>query len=185
MNDLIERQALIDAFWELDVEIRPLAINAIIDMIRTLPSAEMPKRTGKSTQNVPNDDLVSRKAAIDAVEGITSSMSICVNLDECHGMKRMQRQAVIELANLPPAQPDISKDGTLTVTVPKGSDVKRVLVQEKGSTYGALFYKDSQLDIVYCHECRHFDEDNGVCKVDGNGGWQADDYCSTGQRREG
>ena len=50
------------------------------------------------------DDLISRQAAIDAVEHITSSMSVCVNSDECHGMKRMQRQAVIELANLPSAQ---------------------------------------------------------------------------------
>ena len=34
-------------------------------------------------------DLISRQAAIDAIEGITSSMSVCVNSDECHGMKRM------------------------------------------------------------------------------------------------
>ena len=47
------------------------------------------------------DDSISRQVAIDAVEHITSSMSVCVNSDECHGMKRMQRQAVIELANLP------------------------------------------------------------------------------------
>lgn len=53
------------------------------------------------------DDLISRKAAIDAVENITSSMSVCINSDECYGMKKMQRQAVIELANLPPAQPEI------------------------------------------------------------------------------
>ena len=53
------------------------------------------------------DDLISRQAAIDAIEYITSSMSVCVNTDECHGMKRMQRQAVIELANLPSAQPEI------------------------------------------------------------------------------
>ena len=52
------------------------------------------------------NDLISRQAAIDAVEHITSSMSVCVNSDECHGMKRMQRQTVIELTNLPPAQPE-------------------------------------------------------------------------------
>ena len=52
-------------------------------------------------------DFISRQAAIEAVEHITSSMSVCVNTDECHGMKRMQRQAVIELANLPSAQPEI------------------------------------------------------------------------------
>ena len=52
-------------------------------------------------------DLISRQAAIEAVEHITSSMSVCVNTNECHGMKRMQRQVVIELANLPSAQPEI------------------------------------------------------------------------------
>ena len=57
-----------------------------------------------------NQDCISRQAAIDAVEHITSSMSVCVNTDECHGMKRMQRQAVIELANLPSAQPDATRN---------------------------------------------------------------------------
>lgn len=52
-------------------------------------------------------DPIERQDAIDAIEHITSSMSVCVNTDECHGMKRMQRQAVIELANLPSAQPEI------------------------------------------------------------------------------
>ena len=55
------------------------------------------------------DDTISRSAAIDAVEHITSSMSICLNEDECHGMKRMQRQAVLELANMPSAQPNLSE----------------------------------------------------------------------------
>lgn len=55
-------------------------------------------------------DFISRQAAIEAVEHITSSMSVCVNTDECHGMKRMQRQAVIELANLPSAQPEPCDD---------------------------------------------------------------------------
>ena len=50
-------------------------------------------------------DCISRQRAIDAIEHITTSMSICVNSDECHGMKRMQRQAVIELANMPAIQP--------------------------------------------------------------------------------
>ena len=51
-------------------------------------------------------DYIERQAAIDAVEYITSSMSVCVNSDECHGMKRMQMYAVIELSNLPSAQPE-------------------------------------------------------------------------------
>ena len=58
-------------------------------------------------------DLISRAAAIDAIEHITSSMSVCVNTDECHGMKRMQRQAVIELANLPSAKPEITLESAI------------------------------------------------------------------------
>ena len=58
----------------------------------------------------PCTDTISRRVAIDAIEHIISSMSVCVNTDECHGMKRMQRQAVIELANLPSAQPEPCED---------------------------------------------------------------------------
>ena len=54
-----------------------------------------------------SDDMIYRQDAIDEIEGITSSMSICVNSDECHGMKRMQRQAVLEITNMPSAQPEI------------------------------------------------------------------------------
>ena len=76
------------------------------EAISALQAQDLPKPTAESVQNVQNEDLILRKAAIDAVEHIASSMSICVNTDECHGMKRMQRQAVIELANLPSAQPE-------------------------------------------------------------------------------
>lgn len=63
----------------------------------------------KAQKPEPCEDVVSRQTAIEAVEHITSSMSVCVNTDECHGMKRMQRQAVIELVNLPSAQPERKK----------------------------------------------------------------------------
>ena len=49
-------------------------------------------------------DPIERQDAIDAVENITSSMSVCINRDECHGMRRMQRRAVIALEDLLPAQ---------------------------------------------------------------------------------
>lgn len=52
------------------------------------------------------NDLLRRQDCIEAIEGITCSMSLCVNADECHGMKRMQRQAVLEIANMPAVQPD-------------------------------------------------------------------------------
>ena len=47
---------------------------------------------------------IDRHKAIEAIKSITSSMSVCVNSDECHGMQRMQRQAVIELTNLPSSE---------------------------------------------------------------------------------
>lgn len=40
MDDLISKQAVIDAFWSLDVELRPSAIDAILNRINGLPSAQ-------------------------------------------------------------------------------------------------------------------------------------------------
>ena len=53
-DNLISRQAAIDAFWQLDIEIRPLAINAIKNMLMSLPPAQqwipcserLPKKSG-------------------------------------------------------------------------------------------------------------------------------------------
>lgn len=39
-DDAISRQAAIDAFWKLDIELRPSAIDAITDMLKMLPSAQ-------------------------------------------------------------------------------------------------------------------------------------------------
>lgn len=36
----------------------------------------------------------------------------------------------------------IAPDGTLTITVPKGTTVSRVLVEEDGTQWGGLFYAD-------------------------------------------
>ena len=56
------------------------------------------------------DKLISQQAAINVVSEITTTMSVCANKDECYGMKRMQKQAITELANLPSAEPEaISK----------------------------------------------------------------------------
>lgn len=41
MDDLIRRQDAIDAFWKLEVEIRPSAIYAIDEMLKQLPSANV------------------------------------------------------------------------------------------------------------------------------------------------
>lgn len=51
-----------------------------------------------------DDDCISRKMAVEAIEGIVSSMSVCFSVDECHGMKRMQKRAIDEVKSLPPIQ---------------------------------------------------------------------------------
>ena len=40
MSDLISRHAAIDALWSLDAELRPSAIDAILNMLNGLPSVQ-------------------------------------------------------------------------------------------------------------------------------------------------
>ena len=124
MNDVISRQAAIDALKKdmasLDHIIKGMSANDVrldayvlqrnqvnydIYTINNLPTAQ-PEQLSTNLASL-GMDCISRRAAIDAIEHITTSMSICLNSDECHGMKRMQRQAVIELANMPAIQPEI------------------------------------------------------------------------------
>ena len=100
-------------------------------------------------------DLIDRQAAIEAVEHITSSMSICVNTDECHGMKRMQRQAVIELANLPSAQPERMR-GTWIIKDNPGTGWYRVTCSECGEDVASTapwFYPNAKVTWDYCPNC--------------------------------
>ena len=54
MSDLINRQDVIEAFWKLDIELRPSAIDAITDMLKTLPSAEPERKRGEWKFRSPN-----------------------------------------------------------------------------------------------------------------------------------
>ena len=40
MDDTISRQAAIDAVWKLEAELRPSAIDAVLDMLKNLPSVQ-------------------------------------------------------------------------------------------------------------------------------------------------
>lgn len=53
------------------------------------------------------DDLISRREAIDEIEYIATGKSVCISVDECYGMKKMQQLAVLAIANMSPAQPKI------------------------------------------------------------------------------
>ena len=52
------------------------------------------------------NDLIDRQAAIDAVENLVSSMSVCISIDECHGMRDMKYRALKAISALPSAQPE-------------------------------------------------------------------------------
>lgn len=195
ISNFISRKAAIDQIHQsynlLEAE----------DRLKELPSA---KPEGKDINVTTTDALISRQAAIDAVNGLIDRFerilsdiretkvddSVCgmceydgafigqsgdwcnecpgFDKDDCFKLSDECRKRWIREANLPSAQPDLSDY----------SDKLWRAAYERGK-------KEAMESIVRCGECRHFDEDNGVCKVDGNGGWQADDFCSTGQRREG
>ena len=78
MNDLISREAAINAirrkYNENDSDYPTMYQMGLHDanvIIEELPAAQLetPERTEKSSQNVPNDDLISRKAAIEVASG--------------------------------------------------------------------------------------------------------------------
>ena len=68
MDDLISRQAAIDAFWKLEVELRPSAIDAVLDMLKNLPSVQ-PKLSNNSKElDNDNGELIGREEAIGLIK---------------------------------------------------------------------------------------------------------------------
>lgn len=89
---------------------------------------------------------------------------------------------------------NLLQDGTLTISVPRGTEVKRVLVEEEGTQFGSLFYPDRE--VVFCKDCdRHnasiFDEGVGeICPlVQYRGKAQGHEFdyqfCVYGRRKDG
>ena len=80
------------------------------------------------------NDTISRQAAISAICNACGKID-CDKMDKC------------EKLQLPPADVvpySIEPDGTLTVTVPKGTKrIGRILIEEDGTQYGGLFYPDT------------------------------------------
>ena len=81
-----------------DIEIQNLAMEGcsptftVSEIIDLIDSVESDKQTEESAQNVPNDDLISRKAAIDALK-----------------RSRFLVDAMEKVNKLPPAQPERKK----------------------------------------------------------------------------
>lgn len=88
------------------------------------------------------DDYISRQAAIDAFNRIKNTLK---NPKTAHYDTLMFYEIEDVLEDVEPADVlpySIDPDGTLTITVPKGMKVGRVLVQEDGTQWGGLFYAD-------------------------------------------
>ena len=114
MSDLISRQAAIEqieAIFPVDPHANEcaegVAIGAALakQFISTLPSAqpESAKRTAEAEQNVSDSDLISRKAAIDAFDGVKVDEENCTEYDI--GYNDGIDFAVSRLSVLPSAQP--------------------------------------------------------------------------------
>lgn len=106
MDDLISRNAAIDAVENIDcsdgVGISALkceAVDDVVTAIKALPSAqpEIEERKEESAQNVPKEDLISRKAAIDSLDSFI--------LDETTNLQGDSVREILE--SLPSAEPEI------------------------------------------------------------------------------
>lgn len=91
--------------------------------------------------NVPTNDLISRRQAIEIILNgkVDEDDSLVECAAECNSFLD---GAADDIRKMPSAQPDMLEDGTLIVTVPKGTEVGSVLVQEEGTHFGALYYSD-------------------------------------------
>lgn len=84
---------MFDDIWDCEID-HPLFQDTVGDLMRAVIEAHKKARL--------DDDCISRKMAVEAIEDIVSSMSVCFSVDECHGMKRMQKRAIEEVKSLPP-----------------------------------------------------------------------------------
>ena len=52
-------------------------------------------------------EYIEKDKAIEAVENIVCSMSVCMNIDEYKAKRQMKEMAVAKLKRMPPTQPEI------------------------------------------------------------------------------
>ena len=104
---------MFDDIWDCEID-HPIFQDTVGDLMKAVIEAHKRARL--------DDDCISRKMAVEAIEGIVSSMSVCFSVDECHGMKRMQKRAIDEVMNLPAIQTinhiaDVSEGDSDDVTI--------------------------------------------------------------------
>lgn len=89
------------------------------------------------------DDLISRQGAIDALRKRIPKHPLESHYEEGIAVGLARAENTIEALKPAAVLPySIEPDGTLTITVPKGTTVSRVLVEEDGTQWGGLFYAD-------------------------------------------
>ena len=127
------------------------------------------------------DDLISRRDAINVVSEITTTMSVCTNKDECYGMKRMQKQAITELENMPSAEPKAISEWKKEFREYVDSlDIAR------DDWKGIIEYIDelpsAQPDVIRCKDC-YYNDGTAYCELHFRD-VKAKDFCSWAERRE-
>ncbi len=187
MSDLISRQAAIDA---LD------CINGVEEVLRSLPSAqpETEERMAESAQNVSNPDLISRKAAIDA---LVKRWGWIMNFDRIGETIAEECKTVIN--GLPSAQPDnqIHLCDSCEYNYPdcpsKSDDVIFGTGKGNDNICACNKYKPSaQPEIIHCSECVYYGRADkrrfyrGYDCLDGRIASIVPDrdFCSRAERRE-
>ena len=119
--------------------------------------------------NVPNNDCISRQAAIDAILAVTGNSSVRELYEHVqeHGLSEQWsggvNAAIDIIIAVPSTQPEITPDGTLNVSIDADIvNVGRILLSQAGTQCGGLYYKDEQPEET-CDTCKHGYFGDGKC----------------------
>ena len=58
-----------------------------------------------------SDDYIKRSDAVEEIRGLVDTMSVCVSMDECNGMRSMKERAMSALERIPAADVRPVKEG--------------------------------------------------------------------------
>ena len=112
--------------------------------------------------NVTNNDCISRQAVKEICNDgtyIGYSLFPDDNADYENGFT----DAINKVLALPSAQPEITPDGTLNVSIDADiASVSRILLSQTGTQYGGLYYKDEQPEET-CDTCKYGYFGDGMC----------------------
>lgn len=89
------------------------------------------------------DEYIRREDAVDTINANADDLEQNGGIPYAQGARAMA--IVVEQMSPADVVPySIEPDGTLTVTVPKGTKrIGRILIEEDGTQYGGLFYPDT------------------------------------------